>query len=41
MPRIWEAQPGERSPADNPLWAYGLPNTQQYLQAYVGDAGPK
>jgi HEAT repeat protein len=41
MPGIWQAPPGERIPADNPLWAYGLPNTQQGLQAYVGGARPK
>jgi hypothetical protein len=41
MPWIWQAAPGERIPADNPLWAYGLPNTQQGLQAYVSDARPK
>jgi HEAT repeat protein len=41
MPWIWEAQPGERIPADNPLWAYGLPDTQQGLQAYVSDPRPK
>jgi hypothetical protein len=32
MPWIWQAPPGERIPADNPLWAYGLPNTQQGLK---------
>jgi hypothetical protein len=35
MSWIWEAPPGERIPADNPLWGYGLPNTHQGLQAYV------
>jgi hypothetical protein len=41
MPWIWQAEPGGRIPADNPLWAYGLPNTQQALQAYAGDVRPK
>jgi HEAT repeats len=41
MPWIWEAQPGERIPADNPLWAYRLPNAQQGLQAYVSNPRPK
>ena len=41
MPWIWEAQPGERIPADNPLWAYRLPNTQQGLKAYVSNPRPK
>ena len=40
MSWIWEAPPGERIPADNPLWAYGLPNTHHGLQAYVSDARP-
>jgi HEAT repeat protein len=40
MPWSWQAPPGEQIPADNPLWAYGLPNTQQGPQAYVSDAGP-
>jgi hypothetical protein len=35
MPWIWRAPPGERIPADNPLWGYGLPNTHHGLQAYV------
>lgn len=38
---IWQAPPGERIPADNPLWGYGLPNTQQGLQAYVSDLRPR
>lgn len=37
MPQIWRAEPGERIPADNPLWACGLPNTQQALRAYASD----
>ncbi len=37
MPRIWQAEPGGYIPADNPLWAYGLPSTQQALQAYASD----
>jgi hypothetical protein len=41
MPWIWQAQPGQRIPADNPLWAYGLPNTHQGLQAYVSNTRPK
>jgi hypothetical protein len=42
MPWIWQAPPGERIPADNPLWAYGLPNTQQALRTYASnDARPK
>jgi HEAT repeat protein len=41
MPWIWQAPPDERIPADNPLWAYGLPNTQQGLQAYVSNPRPK
>ena len=42
MSRIWQAAPGERIPADNPLWAYGLPNTQQALRTYASnDARPK
>lgn len=41
MPWIWQAPPGEGSiPANGPLRAYGLPNTQQGLQAYVSDARP-
>jgi hypothetical protein len=39
-PRIWQAGPGGRSPAYNPLWAHGLPSTQQGLQAYVNDTRP-
>jgi hypothetical protein len=38
---IWQAPSGERIPADNPLWAYGLPNTQRGLQAYVSNLRPK
>ena len=38
---IWEAPPGERIPADNPRWAFGLPNTQRGLQAYVSNLRPK
>jgi hypothetical protein len=37
MPWIWRAEPGGRIPADNPLWAYGLPNTQQGLRTYASD----
>ena len=40
MPWIWQAPPGEGSIPANPLWAYGLPNTQQGLQAYVSHARP-
>jgi HEAT repeat protein len=40
MPWIWEAQLGECVPADNPLWAYRLPNTQQGLQAYISNPRP-
>ena len=40
MPWSWQAPPGERIPAGGPLWAYGLANTQQGLQAYVSDARP-
>jgi hypothetical protein len=38
MPWIWQAAPGARIPADNPLWAYGLPNTQRGLRTYASDA---
>ena len=41
MPWIWQAEPGERIPADNPLWAYGLPSTQEGLRTYTGDVRPK
>jgi hypothetical protein len=37
MPRIWQAASGGYVPADNPLWAYGLPNTQQGLRIYASD----
>jgi HEAT repeats len=37
MPWIWRAEPGGYVPADNPLWAYGLPNTQQGLRTYASD----
>jgi hypothetical protein len=40
MPWIWQAPPGEGGIPANPLWAYGLPNTQQGLQAYVSEARP-
>jgi hypothetical protein len=41
MPWIWQAAPGERVPADNPLWAYGLPSTQQGLRTYATDVPPR
>jgi hypothetical protein len=41
MPWIWQAAPGERVPADNPLFAYGLPSTQQGLRSYASDGPPK
>jgi len=37
MPWIWQAAPGGYVPADNPLWAYGLPSTQQGLRIYASD----
>jgi hypothetical protein len=41
MRGIWQAAPGERIPADNPLWAYGLPSTQQGLRTYASDLQSK
>jgi len=41
IPWIWQAAPGERIPADNPLWAYVLPSTQQDLPSYASDVPPK
>ncbi len=41
MPWIWQAGPGGYVPAHNPLWAYGLPSTQQGLRTYASDVQPK
>jgi hypothetical protein len=41
MPWIWQAAPGGHILADNPLWAYGLPSSQQGLRTYASDVRPQ